>query len=405
MFLPHLLHLGALLTMAANNLKHTKRLGLLTSLMALVACGGGSDNSTPPTTNNLSLTITAPAGSNNVLDVGSPVRIQVSVSSNQAPVPDGTVVTFTATGGTLAPSNATTQAGVASSTLTGTATGLQTLTASMTVNNQVATASVPVYQRAAPQKLQLLVPAYFYPSASGSDWDRLASTAAAFPGLAITAILNPNNGIFSSTEPRYLAASQQMVASGGTVVGYVYTRYGNRSLAEVQANIDNYLNLYGRGLISGIFLDEMGANASTLAYYRTLYQYIKAKDANLRVLGNPGTPPISDYSAVADVLVSFEGKATEFANYDPRTNNAWLYGRTNTSVSALVHDAATCAAMQNAITLAASSRYNTGMVYATNLMFDFATRTGNPWATLPSYWDNLVRTVDAVNKGVALPTC
>ena len=35
---------------------------------------------------------------------------------------------------------------------------------------------------------------------------------------------------------------------------------------------------------------------------------------------------------------------------------------------------------------------NTGMVYATNLTI------GTPWSALPTYWPQLLGTVDAINK-------
>ncbi|HOC30858.1 MAG TPA: hypothetical protein PKK84_01275, partial [Armatimonadota bacterium] len=41
------------------------------------------------------------------------------------------------------------------------------------------------------------------------------------------------------------------------------------------------------------------------------------------------------------------------------------------------------------------------MVYATDRVFDYATGTGNPWATLPSYWTRLLETVEAINHAKA----
>jgi len=44
-------------------------------------------------------------------------------------------------------------------------------------------------------------------------------------------------------------------------------------------------------------------------------------------------------------------------------------------------------------------------VYATDRHYDYATNTGNPWATLPAYWEQMLGTVDALNKGSVLPSC
>ena len=42
---------------------------------------------------------------------------------------------------------------------------------------------------------------------------------------------------------------------------------------------------------------------------------------------------------------------------------------------------------------------NTGMVYVTNLTI------GTPWSALPTYWQQLLGTVDALNTSRALPSC
>ena len=65
----------------------------------------------------------------------------------------------------------------------------------------------------------------------------------------------------------------------------------------------------------------------------------------------------------------------------------------------------TAKALQDIVASAAKPRANAGMVYATDRVFDYATGTGNPWATLPSYWTRLLDTVEAINQGHALPGC
>jgi hypothetical protein len=383
--------------------------------LALIAsCGGGSNETAAPTSpnapsgGNLALTVVTPSSNNNALTVGQAIRVEAQAQISAANAPDGTIVQFDATGASASPPSAPTANGMAWTTLTLTTAGTQTLSVSMQVNNATATASIPVYVRPAPQKMGVLVPAYFYPNASGSDWDRLSSAASANPSVNITAILNPNNGVFTTVEIPYLQAAQRFVAAGGTVVGYVSTRYGrgSRSIDQVKANIDHYFDLYGTDIVSGIFLDEMGATADAVDFYRTLYQHIKAKGANLRVIGNPGAFTIASYADLADTLVTFEGPNSSWANYDPRTTAAsWVYNRSNQSTAMLTHNTGTCANMQAAIQSAAQARANVGWVYATDLNYNVATGVGNPWAHLPSYWENLISTVDAINKASALPPC
>ena len=392
------------------------RWALFAPFFALIAaCGGGSNDanapSTPntPSTGNLALTVVQPNSSNNTLTVGQATRVEVQAQINAAAVPDGTMVQFEAAGASASPPSAPTVNGLAWTTLTPTTAGTQALTVRTQLNTDTATASIPIYARPTPQKMGILVPAYFYPLATGSDWDRLSSTATAYPNVNITAILNPNNGVFTTVELPYLQAAQRFVAAGGSMVGYVSTRYGNgtRSIDQIKTNIDHYFDLYGSNLISGIFLDEMSATAGTVSFYRTLYQYIKAKGANVRVIGNPGTLPIQDYATVADILVNFEGRNDQWSNYDPRTNpsTSWVYSRNNSTMAMLVHNTASCANMQTAILSATQARTNVGWVYATDLNYNVATGVGNPWAHLPSYWETMVSTVDALNKASALPPC
>ena len=55
--------------------------------------------------------------------------------------------------------------------------------------------------------------------------------------------------------------------------------------------------------------------------------------------------------------------------------------------------------MGAALAKANSPRMNTAMVYATNLTI------GTPWSALPTYWPQLLGTVDAINKKRTLPSC
>ena len=190
------------------------------------------------------------------------------------------------------------------------------------------------------------------------------------------------------------------------MLGYVYTRYGTgaRSVADIQRNIDNYRKIYGTQ-VDGFFLDEMDATSKQLGFYREIYQYIKGLDSRLRVVGNPGTYPVADSASVVDALVSFEGQAVDYRSVTPQPANKWVYNLANGAQAALVHDAANCGAMQEVLRSANTPQRNTGLVYATDRHYDYPTNTGNPWATLPAYWEQMLGTADAINKGRALPGC
>ncbi|CAM3659061.1 spherulation-specific family 4 protein [Paracidovorax anthurii] len=379
----------------------------------LSACGGSSDSDTASSQSAqaqasasapaVALAFTAP-GDGDVFNTGTSVAVGVQALVGGQAAPDGTAVVFTAASGSFAPNSAATLGGAASTTLATAATGPLALNASATLGGQTASASRTVYVRPTPSPLEVLVPAYFYPSA-GSPWDALTAGTSAYPSVAVTAILNPSNGVFTKANPEFTAAATAFVQAGGKLLGYVYTSYGSRSASKVKGNIDKYLSLYGQGLISGIFIDEMSTETRRLAYYRDLFNYIKGKDASLRVVGNPGTMPNAAYADIADTFVTFENQSEQFAGYDPRASGGWLYRLSNTHQSALLHNTAGCAAMQQAVLTAATARYNTGPLYVTDDSFNLETQEGNPWDTLPSYWTRFLGTVDAVNRGATLPAC
>jgi hypothetical protein len=91
-------------------------------------------------------------------------------------------------------------------------------------------------------KLELLVPAYFYPAGSGSDsWQALDDAAAR---VGVTAIVNVNSGPGDTLDPNYLAVVESLRAAGGRVLGYVHTSWGGRDSAVEQADVDAYLARY-----------------------------------------------------------------------------------------------------------------------------------------------------------------
>ena len=117
------------------------------------------------------------------------------------------------------------------------------------------------------------------------------------------------------------------------------------------------------------------------------------------VIGNPGTYPVAAYAGVADTLVTYAGNAAAYQATDPQPASTWVYAKDNTAQAMLVHTASTCTDMQAAVKHAHRPRLNTGMVYATNLAI------GASWSSLPTYWQQLLGTVDALNKKRPLPLC
>jgi Spherulation-specific family 4 len=220
-------------------------------------------------------------------------------------------------------------------------------------------------------KLEIVVPAYFYPSA-GSDWNDLNAAAGKVP---ITAIMNPFNGPGSSLDANYVSAVNSLRAAGGRVIGYVYTGYTSRPLQQVLNDINRYDMWYN---VDGIFVDEMANTgpAERLNYYREIYNYVKSIDANWEVMGNPGTTTLEQYLT--------------WPTADPGyTPSSWNLNYDRSKFVHLVHTEMSSANMLTDLNLAVQR--NAGGIYVTDDVLP------NPWDRLPNFWTSLVNAVAAIN--------
>jgi len=230
--------------------------------------------------------------------------------------------------------------------------------------------------------IEIIVPAYFYPSWMPSQNEWLQLTAAASQGARITAIMNPGNGPGTASNSDYVTAVNALRAAGGKVLGYDYTCYGinlctpqvppTRSTPDVLADARRYASWYG---VDGVFLDEMSTQTGALPFYQAVSSSLRSAHPGWEIVGNPGVAPAAGYTAVASTLMSFEGSYTDFIN------GPFLGGLTNAgSTGAIVHSVATVAQMQEVMGLA--RQYGLGAIYVT----DGTMASGNPYLHLPSYW-------------------
>jgi hypothetical protein len=232
-------------------------------------------------------------------------------------------------------------------------------------------------------QLEIVVPAYFYPSA-GSAWRDLNAAAGKVP---ITAIMNPSNGPGNSRDANYVAAVDSFRAVGGRVIGYVHTSYMARPLQQVLADVNRYDMWYN---VDGIFVDEMTNTgpAERLNYYRDIYNHVKTIDPNWEVMGNPGTTTIEPYLTwpTADRLMVFENVGASYPGYTPST---WNFNHDRQAFVHLVHSEPSAAKMLSHLDLA--MQRNAGGIFVTDDVLP------NPWNRLPDYWLSLVDAVAAIN--------
>lgn len=236
------------------------------------------------------------------------------------------------------------------------------------------------------EDLGIVVPAYFYPSSSSPLWPAMNDAAERVP---LIAIMNPNSGPAGFIDSNYTRVVNELRAAGGTVIAYVATTYAAKPLSQVYAEIDLYSSQYN---LDGIFLDEMSNTTagSTVDHYEDIYNYIKGVDPNWLVMGNPGTTTQEAFMSrpTADNIVVFENFASNYPGYNPSNWNA-DYPRER--LSHLVHTQGSSSAMLENVEQ--SYEQNAGYVYVTNDVL------GNPWDTLPFYWDELVTAVETINTG------
>ena len=257
---------------------------LLVLTAALAGCGGTTEPAPAPTPapGPISVRFTGPVGDGSVHNTNTPVNLQVSVDVNGSRAADGTQVTLSVNRASaiLTRPVTATVGGTAASDLQDTQPGAVQVEASATSNTHSGSDRMTLFIRPKPKNLELLVPAFFS-AAAGSAWETLTSGAISYPDLKITAIANVSNGILTSAskaDTDLLSAITLFKAvkpGNQKVVAYVATAYGSgtRSVVDVKATIDKYIELYP-ALLDGFFLGEMAAGSDRLAFYTDIYTYI-----------------------------------------------------------------------------------------------------------------------------------
>ena len=213
----------------------------------------------------------------------------------------------------------------------------------------------------------MLVPAYLTPA----EITALVARGDAAPGLLV---VNPHNGPGAERSDAFARAIEAAQARGAQVLGYVATGYGTRPAAETEADVRRYAEWYG---VDGVFLDEAAHDAARLGHYRELAGIAHAATDGGTVVLNPGVVPDRGYFAFADVIVTFEGAATEY-EAALRDAPAWLGEVPARQVAHLVH----AASREQALAIA-DRPSAAGHLYAT------PGGMPNPWRTVPAYLEAL----------------
>jgi hypothetical protein len=217
-----------------------------------------------------------------------------------------------------------------------------------------------------PGTLQLVVPAYYAP---GPEWQKIIAAA---PTVGMI-IFNPANGPGTTTDPAYTAAIAQAQAAGIRVLGYVATSYGQRPVADIMADVNKYYDLYAP---SGVYFAEgpMEADCTNLeAEYRQLTSLALSRDSKAYLaIGTRFCPSFIEFS---DLMVEF---AEDWTTYQSYTVPAWMPANSPQRFCQFINSVPPEEA-SHALSMAVSN--GAGWVFATDGV------QPNPWSALPSYWD------------------
>lgn len=235
--------------------------------------------------------------------------------------------------------------------------------------------------------MRLWVPAYYYPFGPGlREWNHLIASAKSVP---IVAIVNPASGPGDHVDTNFAAVLPRARKAGITLVGYISTQYGRKPLAQVQREMETYLSFYPD--IRGFHFDEQSSKAADVDYYVALYRYVHRRIPGGLVLTNPGTICDRVYAArpTSDVISLFENER----GIDEFQPPAWAGRFPGSRFCVQAHAVASVDDMKHAIDRAA--RLKVGYVFITDDVLP------NPYDRLPSYWDDEVDAVRAVNQAAA----
>jgi len=179
--------------------------------------------------------------------------------------------------------------------------------------------------------------------------------------------------------------------AGVEMVGYVYTSYGARAIADVKAAIDIYASKYSN--IKGIFFDEVSDSASDLAFYTQAYNYVISKGMVHSII-NPGVQPDEGYLAISTTIVIFENtgssaSGTSYASWVKCASSSSQKSGYKYKFSGIAHTTASASASSIINTF---NNQGIGMVYVTDGAGGCCT-----YNTLTSYFASEASSVASLN--------
>jgi Spherulation-specific family 4 len=196
----------------------------------------------------------------------------------------------------------------------------------------------------------LLIPLYHYPANVHTNdvFNRVIAVKRDHETVPFWVILNPASGPGDQVDANYTKAIDRLQGAGCVILGYISTRYGKRSAAEVQADIDRWTKLYPK--TQGIFFDEMNYEDTAKSAEHQAKINLHARQKGFwPTVANPGAETPERYFAAdcADVIVihEFDSVPTEerlkgdyfggYSDYPPFRRSVLLHSQSRFDKDAL----------------------------------------------------------------------
>ena len=228
------------------------------------------------------------------------------------------------------------------------------------------------------EDLKILIPLYIYPN---ENWTNLIEIQKRHPNAEIVAIINPSeHGHFREKDEEYAKGIRELTNANIKVIGYVYTKYGQRDSQEVVDDMEAWANIYKDDGVSGIFFDEGSRESADFEYYQNLSDEARERGLNFVIL-NPGITTDADYidSGIADVVVSYENPHQRLLDNPPSSYNT---PTKNTKLSLLIYKMQGDS-VDELISFAREHKFS-------YIYFTEDGVSGNPWDSISEYFEEEV---------------
>jgi hypothetical protein len=220
----------------------------------------------------------------------------------------------------------------------------------------------------------VMVPLYSYP---WSTWTEVANMKEAFPLVPIIAIVDPDNGPGVSQDQNFVSGISLLESAGVTVLGYVHTSFGYRTLSAVMTDVNSWKQMYS---VNGIFFDEMASVTGFESYYSSLNSYAESLGYSLTV-GNPSAQVPASYIGTLDNILIYENSGL------PSESLLSSLGYQSGDFSSVSYNVP---ALNSSFLYGASGKV--GYVYVTDQNLP------NPYEVLPPYFQTLVSTLSEIDS-------